>query len=228
MEEKVRFSDGHGNKVSAILSTPDHEDKQGIPIVIMCHGLGTGKDSATNLALERIFLKQGIATFRFDFFAHGESEGKVENRSVTLFVNDILKAIEYVKNKGYNRMGICGASLGGVAAVIAASKTPYLSVMVLKAAGMGNSRNMPNYKKEFDAKTWIEAGKKVGIPTLIVHGTADEEVEVKLGKELASSIKGSLLELVEGADHMFSKKEDFERMVKDISTFMIRNILKKG
>jgi dipeptidyl aminopeptidase/acylaminoacyl peptidase len=95
--------------------------------------------------------------------------------------------------------------------------------MALNAPGMGQtSRKMPNYKKDFDTKSWIRAGAKVMIPTLIIHGTADEDVEVELGQELAKSIKISQIELFKGADHRFTKKEDFDKMVKDISDFIIK------
>lgn len=224
MKERLHFLDGHGNKVSAILSTPNTGN---LPAVILCHGLDTGKDSITNLALEKILLKNKIATLRFDFFAHGESEGRVEDRRFERFVDDIINAIGFLKRRGYKNIGIVGTSLGGAAAVIAASESHDLKVMALKAPGMGKtSRELSNYKKSFYNKAWIEAGKKVRMPTLVVHGTADEDVEVELGKELAKSIKNSQMDLFEGTDHGFTRKEDFERMIEHISGFIIKNILR--
>lgn len=222
MEQKLFLLDGEGNKVSAILSSSENTTAS---IVIMCHGLNSGKDSATNLTLEKIFLKNNIATFRFDFFAHGESEGKIEDRSVGRFVDDILKIIDYLKSKDYKNIGIYGVSFGGVATVIAVSNKAEIRVMALKAPGMGQtSRKMLNYKNDFEKKGWIKAGSKISIPTLIVHGTTDKDVEVKFGKELAKAIKKSELKLYQNADHKFTKKEDFERMIKDISEFIIKHI----
>lgn len=213
-----------GHKISTILSKPVKESKK---IVIMCHGLNSGKDTLTNIELEKVFLKHDIAVLRFDFFAHGESEGNKENRSVNEFVDNVQKAINYVKNIGYIKIGIYGSSFGGVAATIAASKNSDLMVMALKAAGMGQtSRKMIQYRTDFDNKSWIKAGEKIEMPTLIIHGTSDEDVEVELGKDLAKAIKGSKLELYSGADHRFTKKDDFERMIKDISDFIILNLHK--
>lgn len=228
MQEKIYFKSKSGYKLCAILSTPEALKSRSLkPIVIMCHGLNSTKDSSNHLELEKIFLPLGIAAFRFDFFAHGESEGNKEDRSVEKFVQDILSSIEYVKSLHYNKIGIFGTSFGGVVSVIAASRSPELKVMALKAAGMGQtSRHMMEYKIDFDTKSWIKAGKKVNIPTLITHGTLDKDVEVELGKELSASIKKSTLKLYPGADHRFTKKEDFELMIKDISEFMITNLLK--
>lgn len=225
METKVLFKDSKGNKLSGILSTP--VSNADIPIVILCHGLNSSKDSKTNIELGNILEKRGIASFRFDFFGHQESEGKPENRTVDAFVDDILSAVSYLKDKGYKEMGIVGASFGGLSAVIAASKTNDLKFMALKSPGMGKtSRKMPNYKEDFDAKTWFAAGKEIKIPTLIVHGSADEDVELEFAKSLAECIKNSKLEIISGADHQYTKKEDFERMIKLISGFVIENVSK--
>ncbi|MBI2668068.1 alpha/beta hydrolase [Candidatus Woesearchaeota archaeon] len=221
MKQKIYLLDSNGNKICGILSS----NKRTSSIVVMCHGLNSGKDSSTNLALEKVFLKNNIDVLRFDFFGHMGSEGNVEDRNIEKFVDDILKSIEYLKKKNYKNIGLYGASFGGVASVIAVSKTSDIKVMALKAAGMGRtSRNIDNYKEDFKTKSWIKAGKKVKIPTLIIHGTKDEDVEVKFGKELAKSIKNSELKLYKGADHRFSKKEDFDKMVKDVSEF-IMNVL---
>jgi hypothetical protein len=225
MESKIFFNDSDGNKVCGILSTPVSETD--IPLVILCHGLNSGKDSNTNVALDRIFGKEKIATFRFDFFAHGESEGNPKDRTVKHFVDDILNAISYLKSRGYDRLGIIGGSFGGLAAVIAASRSNDLCLIALNSPGMGKtSRDMPNYKNDFDTKSWIEAGGKIKIPVLIVHGSADQDVEVELGKALAESIKGSKIDIIEGADHRYTRPEDFEKSINLIYKFVVQNIYK--
>lgn len=221
MEEKVFFKDSEGNKLSAILSNPNKDQSQ---IVILCHGLNSTKDGSTNKGLKDTFEKHKISTFRFDFFGHGESEGKIEDRSVSKFVDGILKAIKHIKDLGFKKIGICGTSFGGLSAVIAASKSSDLKVMALKAPGMGQKeRNLPNYKDDFEIKGWIKAGKEVNIPTLIVHGSEDKDIELKFGEELSKSIRSSKLIVFDGADHRFSKKEDYDKSVKKISEFIIKN-----
>jgi len=223
MDEKIYFNNNNGDKLSAILSVP--EDNSTKSIAILCHGLNSGKDSKTYSALNNILLNNNIATFRFDFYAHGESEGKIEDRSLEEFVEDVLKAIEYVKDKGYNNIGICGTSFGGVASVVAASKNNNIKTLVLKSTGMGQtSRKMSNYIKHFESKSWIKAGEKINIPTLILHGTHDTDVEIELAEELHKAIKTSKLNIYNEADHRFTKQEDFDKSIKEISEFIIKNI----
>ena len=212
----------NGCKVSAILSTPKTTHKS---IVVMVHGLNSRKDSSTNIALEKILLEHNIASFRFDLFAHGESDGLVEERSVAKFVENILDALAYVKRLGYHNIALCGASFGGVAAAIASSKNQDITVLILKSPGMGKtSREMSNYKDDFEELSWIKAGNNISIPALIVHGAAGKNVEVDLGKKLAAAIKQSKVVLIDGADHSFTRKEDFEKMIHVISQFIIEQL----
>ncbi len=151
LEEKVHFNDSKNRVLCGILSIPDANP--GLPIVILCHGLNSDKNSNTNIALKEILARNSVISFRFDFFAHGESEGNPNDRTVGEFVDDVLCAILYLKNNKYSRIGIMGASFGGIAAVIAASKTDSLNFMALKSPGMGKtSRNMSNYKDDFENK----------------------------------------------------------------------------
>lgn len=222
MENKLQFKDSNGVTLSGVLSNPS---KVKLPIVILCHGLNSDKESSTNTALNKVLTQSRIATLRFDFFAHGESDGKVDDRTVAKFVDDILSAISYLKSDGYKDIGIVGTSFGGLAAVIAASKTKDLKFMALKSPGMGKtSRTMTNYKTDFETKSWFEAAKTIGIPTLIVHGKADVDVEIELGEELAKHIKNSKIEIIEGADHRYTKKEDFDKAIELISQFIIKNV----
>lgn len=43
----------------------------------------------------------------------------------------------------------------------------------------------------------------VTVPTLVVHGTADDIIKVEAGQRLASAIPGARLELMEGVGHLF-------------------------
>jgi hypothetical protein len=221
MEIKEYFTDSKGNKLSAILASPSDSI---MPVVILCHGLNSNKDANSNKTLSKKLFDNNIATFRFDFFAHGESEGKIEDRTTEKFVDDILSAINNLKNKGYKHIGIYGASFGGMSSVIAASKSKDIEFIVLKAAGMGQSRNMKNYEQDFNNKTWIKAGEKINIPTLIIHGSKDEEVELQLGIDLSKAIKSSKLIILENADHRFTKKEDFDKSIEMMLKFIVENI----
>jgi dipeptidyl aminopeptidase/acylaminoacyl peptidase len=63
------------------------------------------------------------------------------------------------------------------------------------------------------------------VPTLIFHGNEDETVPVEQSKKTAGQIDICRLEIIEGADHVYSKIENFEKMLFLISEFIIQHSL---
>src|SRR6185369_10396244 len=98
----------------------------GKPIVVLCHGFATSKESFTNVDLEKNLNENNFSTLRFDFFGHGESEGKFEDITISQEVRDIFAAVKYLKSLGYGKIGLVGSSSGGGAGIMAAAQLPDL------------------------------------------------------------------------------------------------------
>ena len=128
---KYFFKNSSGIELCGILSCPK-TGKSG-SVIILCHGFTTSKDGRTNIQLEKILNDGGLATFRFDFFGHGESGGTFENITISEAVDDVLQAFDFVKSTGFKRVGLIGSSFGGIASILAASQTDNLSVLALKS-----------------------------------------------------------------------------------------------
>jgi len=252
MQEKLFFENSRGSRLCGILANPT-SNKNG-PIMILCHGFSTSKDSSTYVRLEKILNGEGISTFRFDFFAHGESEGEFEDITISEAVDDILNAIRFLKELGYSKIGLVGSSFGGLASVMAASKTDDLFVLALKSPVSDDLGKLVAQESRQEIETWkekgfiyytsgdgrglrlnysffeddekvngYEAAKKIKIPTFIVHGNNDESVPIEQSKKIVGLIDNSRLEVIESADHRYSKPEDFEKMLGLISEFIIKN-----
>ena len=69
-----------------------------------------------------------------------------------------------------------------------------------------------------------DAASRISLPTLIVHGAADETVPVDQSRRLASILPRGRLEILPGADHRYSRNADFEIMLQRISAFIIRHV----
>ncbi|MBI4401671.1 MAG: alpha/beta fold hydrolase [Nitrospirae bacterium] len=129
IEQPLSFKDSAGHTVSAVLASPsDGTDR----VAVLCHGFLSTKNSTTNKTLTRLLVEREIATFRFDFFGQGESEGPFERTTTTVAVNQTLAALDLVTAKGYRRIGLMGSSFGGLVAILAAAQRPALSVVALK------------------------------------------------------------------------------------------------
>ncbi|MEQ1679143.1 MAG: alpha/beta fold hydrolase [Nitrospira sp.] len=129
MEERFSFLDPQGHRVAAILTVPDGGTDK---IAILCHGFLSSKISSTNNALTRILIDHGIATFRFDFFGQGESEGPFERITVSLAVEQAQRAVDLMRERGYRHSGLMGSSFGGLVATLTASQRTDLACLALK------------------------------------------------------------------------------------------------
>jgi alpha-beta hydrolase superfamily lysophospholipase len=129
MEERFSFLDPQGHRVAAILTTPDGGTDK---IAILCHGFLSSKTSSTNNALTRMLIGRGIATFRFDLFGQGESEGPFEQITVGLAVEQAQSAVDLMKERGYRHIGLMGSSFGGLISILTASQRTDLACLALK------------------------------------------------------------------------------------------------
>lgn len=156
MSEKIYFPNSKGNKLCGILSNPRIINDW--PIVILCHGFTTSKDSLANRRLEEILNKQNIATLRIDLFAHGESEGHFEEITVSEAVDDIINAIKYTQEQGFIKIGLVGSSFSGIASTIATSKIDCLSLLVLKSPVSNYEEVWRLRRNDEEMRAWKERG----------------------------------------------------------------------
>jgi alpha/beta superfamily hydrolase len=156
MKKKIFFKNSKGNKLCGILSNPTSQKEK--PIIILCHGFSTSKEGRTYVRLEEILNDEGISTFRFDFFGHGESGGKFEEITAFEAVDDIQNAIKFLRESGYEKIGLVGSSFGGMASIIASSKSNALYVLALKSPVSDYMALINSRVDEQDIKGWEEKG----------------------------------------------------------------------
>ncbi len=156
MKEKLYFKNNRGNRLCGILSNPTEDRAK--PVIILCHGFSTGKDGRTYVRLEDILNQREISTFRFDFFGHGESEGPFEEITTSEAVDDVLNAIEFLKESGYTKIGLVGSSFGGMASILAASQSDALYILALKSP-VSDYRSMAHTRRsDQEIQDWKEKG----------------------------------------------------------------------
>lgn len=127
-EKIVKFYSKDGIRLCAILHSPE----KAIGNIIMAHGITVDKDEEgvfTELA-EKL-CERGFRVFRFDFRAHGESEGKQEEMTICGEVIDLEAAVDYVSKIYPLPLGIVSASFGAVSTIIFLSQRPVVKALVL-------------------------------------------------------------------------------------------------
>lgn len=251
MEETLTFQDAQRHRVSAILSQPEHPTST---VVVLCHGFLSSKNSTTNKTLTRMLNERGVATCRFDFFGHGESEGLLEDITISLAVGQAKAAVALVRSRGFKRIGLVGSSFGGLVSILTAAQQPGIDCLALKCpvvdfaeelclefgaeemARWQTTDTIPNlmggagrirlkYKMYEDSLQQIayDPAEHITTPTLIVQGECDELVPLRQSRRLFDVLRGpKRFDLLPGADHQFTRGEDFRTMTTAITEWMTK------
>ena len=118
--ETVAIDGDHG-KLHAVIHKPALKEGERCPMVLLCHGFMGNKDGALEKQIAALLQAKGIASIRFDFNGHGQSEGRFQDMTVPNEIVDAKKVIEYVSRLPYvESVAIAGHSQGGVVAAMTA------------------------------------------------------------------------------------------------------------
>jgi dipeptidyl aminopeptidase/acylaminoacyl peptidase len=191
MKEKIFFQNSKGDRLCGILSDPTGD--RHLPIVVLCHGFTTNKGGRTYVRLEEIFNQRNYSTFRFDFFGHGESQGKLEEITVSEAVDDVKRAVRFVKDLGYKEIGLIGSSFGGLASIITAGQSEDIFVLALKSPVSDYMGLLIARDQDLDIKTWKEKGfiavKSAEGQSLKLNYSFFEDAQRLDGYQFAKNIK---------------------------------------
>ena len=117
-KQSLKIEGDHG-KLAAVIQRPD--GKKQYPMVMIFHGFTSQKDRPLLTALADKLEANGIASIRFDFNGHGESEGRLQDMTVLNEIEDAKKVYAYVRAlPDVTSVSIAGHSQGGVVASMTA------------------------------------------------------------------------------------------------------------
>ncbi len=122
--KKIKIQGSKG-ELSTIVQTPSVAEGQRCPMVILCHGFGAGKDEHQGMmkSIADSLEVEGVASIRFDFNGHGESDGKFSEMTVLNEIEDALCIYKYASSLPYvSKISIAGHSQGGVVASMVAGQ----------------------------------------------------------------------------------------------------------
>ena len=169
--------DGDHGRLKAIIQKPELQPGEKCPMVIFCHGFSGRKEGPLFELVADTLQAHGIASIRFDFNGHGESEGEFVDMTVPNEIEDAKKVVEYVRDLRYvSSVAVAGHSQGGVVASMLAGQLseelgePAFKAVVLMApaavlrddAIRGNT--MGKQYDPFDTGEYVElwGGMKLG------------------------------------------------------------------
>jgi len=181
-EEKSFWLPGPHGKLSCAISLPEAD---AYPMVILMHGLTGNKDETELINMAKAFQDAGMGTIRFDFMAHGESEGVFEEMTIPKEIEEAVAVYEYVRAiPEVTDIAVCGHSQGGVVAAMLAGQLGsekigavllYAPAAVIKyACVMGNNfgvqydphnppEKVPTFRDKFLGKEYVLTGQALPV-----------------------------------------------------------------
>lgn len=112
-----------GLHLAATISGPDTPSGQAV--VLVHGGSVTREEGGFFTRLAAGLAKAGVMSLRFDLRGHGESEGRQEDLTIAMILNDIRVAIERVRQEpDVSSVSLLGASFGGGICAYYAAKRP--------------------------------------------------------------------------------------------------------
>ena len=152
--QDISIEGDHG-KLSAVLQTP--AGKTEYPLVIIMHGFTGNKEEALLTTLADDLEKDGIASLRFDFNGHGQSEGRFEDMTVPNEIEDAKHVYEYAsKLPGVTSVSMAGHSQGGVvtsmtAGILGTQKVKSIALMAPAAVLREDAIRGQIFDKHYDS-----------------------------------------------------------------------------
>lgn len=163
--------DGDHGKLSAIMQVPN--GKTSYPLVIICHGFTSNKNEPLLTTLADDLEAAGIASLRFDFNGHGDSEGNFSDMTVLNEIGDAVKVYNYASSLSkVTSISIAGHSQGGVvtsmvAGQLGTNKVKAIALMAPAAVLRDDAIRGNIFDKTYDSinpPEYVEifGGKKLG------------------------------------------------------------------
>lgn len=190
------------------------------PGYLFLHGLGSVRCGEKSTSLLAHATARGRACLRVDLRGHGESSGRIGKVAVSEIIDDVVRVLQ--------RTGpaiVVGSSLGGLVGAYAAASHPQLvRTLALLAPALGLMGNLAD-RLDPQGRLWTRDGQgfrveervladaraldekalpgRLCVPTLVVHGTADDVIPHRASERFFAAIPDprKRLWVVPGGDH---------------------------
>lgn len=240
-----------GLTLRGTMTKPDAET---FNMVILMHGFTSNRGMQPDQLLYQIAQRlqaKNMATLRFDFNGHGQSDGKFEDMTVLNEISDGKAILDYARTiPGVQKIYLLGHSQGGVvASMLAGYYHDVVDKLVLLApaatlkddALKGDTQGYTYDPKHIPDKLPIKKGLTLGGfylrtaqtlpiyevasqytgPVWIVHGLDDRVVDKIASTRYDDCFEKSNLTLLPHADHGFTEGESRAEVLDIVENFLL-------
>ena len=248
-EKMFDFDGGGGHRLSGRLEAPETTPRGW---AIFAHCFTCGKNSLAASRVSRALSRAGIGVFRFDFAGAGERGGVLGDAGFACDVDDLVAAAEAMAAAGMPPSLLVGHSLGGAAALGAATRLPEIrAVATIAAPGdvshvltRFDSAGLDRVIKDGEAMVQI-AGRPFAVkrsfiedigrhnveehaarlhrPLLVMHAPRDEMVGIEHASRIFLAARHpKSFVSLDTADHLLTNNDDANYVAQLIGAWVTR------
>ena len=235
MSLRFNFKNSSGLELSARIELPSNQKPAAF--ALFAHCFTCSKDLSAVRNISRSLTEEGIGVLRFDFTGLGQSSGDFADSNFSSNVQDLIYAAKALTEAYEAPQLIIGHSLGGAAAVFAASEIQSIRAVVTIGSPADpehvqnlfqenieeieeNDSALVNIggrdftiKKQFvqdlQDRDMADVVKSLRKPILVMHSPQDTIVGIyNAAKIYEAAMHPKSFISLDGADHLLSKKED--------------------
>ena len=183
-------------------------------VVLFAHGSGSSRFSPRNQFVAARLRDEGFGTLLMDLLT--ESEERIDARTAALrfdidfLARRVVAAIDWLAARTETEglaVGCFGASTGAAAALVAAAQRPDRVGTVVSRGGRPDLA--------------AAALPRVGAPTLLIVGGADEPV-IEMNRSALAGLASAELVIVPGATHLFEEEGALEEVARLAAAWFVR------
>lgn len=227
-----------GRKIVATIHIPGVDILKNHCTVVF-HGMFSSRNGPKHIALAEYFQQKWFSILRFDFSGCGQSDGKIEETTISGRVGDGVAVCDYLKRSGFTSVSFIGSSLGGVVALVIASRygekyniksvvtlaVPARPYELIKKLSLSRWEKNGYILLEGIKLKWnfvtdalkynlLDEVSKVKIPVMLIHGTNDTTVSPLESQMIFSKlVTHKKLILLDGADHSLLNKSSYINII---------------
>lgn len=245
------FTNRRGQKLAGRLESPTVAAKAS---AVFAHCFTCSKNVKAASQISRSLAQLGIAVLRFDFTGLGNSEGDFANTNFSSNVTDLIDAAEALAEQSLAPSLLVGHSLGGAAALMAASEID--SVRAVATIGAPSEpahvENLfgdavPRISLEGEATIRL-GGREITIakqflddlrnhsletylrdlrkPILIFHSPIDSIVSIENARRIFEAARHpKSFVAIDDADHMLNRPEDAKFVAEVLASWVPRYVI---
>jgi uncharacterized OsmC-like protein/alpha/beta superfamily hydrolase len=248
--QRLEFTGYDGATLAARLDLPVGKPAA---YALFAHCFTCSKDIPAARRIAQRLASLGIAVLRFDFTGLGHSGGEFANTGFSSNIEDLLQAVEYLRQNHAAPQLLIGHSLGGAAVLAAAGQVPEAKAVVTIGAPAEPEHVLHNFGHQLgeiceQGKAEVQLGGRpftikrqfiddisavslqshvAGLKKalMVMHAPLDDTVELDNAARLFQMAKHpkSFITL-DSADHLLTRAEDAEYAAEMISAWVQRYI----